>query len=547
MKHAGIHWPENAGGEHPNVETILGMPGILRGCTLICSPSARYWYRQARGASPLVVWRAVPRQGALPVNLGWNPRRVADECLNLWDEQPHGGTEWFLPLNELQFVKELGGLFPGYGETANHLRDLRQELRHRLPGVGLMFPAWVPSDDGDHLEDWVMEAKLWDALCLHTYGSAQTMLDRWLSYRRAFPETPIFVGEWNSNHEGHDEWESLDMWAEVADADPLFMGAAYYIWETNNAGERDLSIWGNPERLSIFQDPPVIPLPLPIPPPILEPLPEPEILMADHPLGIDVSNNNGAIDWSRVAGSGVQFAIAKITEGTYFRDGFFQEFWSGMKANGLYRGAYHFAKPSLSGPIDEANYFLHAFELLGTPLEPGNILALDLEDPDVSRGRDLSGWTLQWLRHVESLVGFKPLVYTSPGYAQEHHLANEPALADYGLWEASWGVPTPPQATPPWDLVAIHQYAVGAPGAIPGVSGEIDLNHFNGPIENLPKYGMPGLPTPVPAPDPNPPTDPKLAYLHDVVAPALRKELETCRASLGALEAAIETLERETT
>lgn len=284
MRHAGIGWPENAGGEHPDPATILGMPGIRQGCTLICAPSARYWYTACRAASPLVVWRAIPRVGKRPAELGWNPQKVAAECLNLWDEQPHGGAgEWFLPLNELQFEKENGGPFPGYAEMAANLGRLRAELRKRLPGVSLMFPAWVPSDDGTHLDDWRHEAEQWDAICVHCYGSAGAMYERYVSYRNAFPQAPLMVGEWNANHEGHDEHAALEMWAGVSNADPAFLGAIYYIWETRNAGERDLSIWGNDDRLALFQNPPV-----PAPAPIPEPEPEP---MPDFPLPVDDQGN----------------------------------------------------------------------------------------------------------------------------------------------------------------------------------------------------------------------------------------------------------------
>lgn len=274
LKFAGIHWPANAGGEHPNVETILSMPGVSQGCTVICADSARYWYRQARAACPLVVWRAIPRQGKLPAQLGWDAKKVTDECLNLWSEQPHGGEEWFLPLNELQFVRENGAPFPGYAEMAENLRRLRLELRKRFNGSGvkLMFPAWVPSDDGDHLAEWYAEASAWDAIAVHCYGAADTMRDRYQSYRTAFPNHPIMVTEWNANHEGHDERAALQMWGLIGATDPLFLGATYYIWETKNPGEGDLSIWGNDERLALFLSPPVLaPSPLPAP----EPEPEP--------------------------------------------------------------------------------------------------------------------------------------------------------------------------------------------------------------------------------------------------------------------------------
>jgi GH25 family lysozyme M1 (1,4-beta-N-acetylmuramidase) len=504
LRHAGIHWPENAGGEHPSAEKIALMPG-MRGAFLVCSPSARWHWETVTHVNhdATKVWRGIPEQGRLPAQLGWNAGKVADACLLHYDEQVHVSGEWFLPLNELQFERENGAPFPGYGVVAGHLGALRQVLRARLPKtVGLMLPAWVPSDDGDHLADWRAEAALWDAVCLHAYGSAGTMYERYLSYRTAFPNVLLFVGEWNANHEGHDERAALQMWADVAARDPYFLGATYYIWETNNAGEHDLSIWGNPDRLALFSDPPLAviaeppPVVVPEPPP-----PEPEPPMPDYPLGIDVSNNNGSIDWGAVAGAGVQFAVAKITEGTYFRDGYFVEFWAGMKWAGLVRGAYHFAKPSESGAEAEADYFVDAFGLLGAALEAGDFVALDLEDP-VADG-DLSGWTLAWLRRVESRLGFAPLCYTSPGYAQIHGLANRPEIGNYGLWLASWGVPTPPQAPAPWDLVAIHQTGVGAAGTIPGVAGDIDLNRFNGPISALPRYGKPAAaPQPEPAPSP---------------------------------------------
>lgn len=262
MKHAGIHWPANAGGEHPNVETILGMPGIARGCTLICADSARYWYRQARGASPFVVWRSIPRQGKLPAELGWDPRKVAAECFNLWDEQPHGGVEWLQALNELQFRKESGETWKGYADMAAKLDSLRpalrDEARRRGQDVRLLFPPWVPGDDLDRLAEWRDAAMRYDAVCVHAYGSAEEMRARYAAYRAAFPGVGLFVGEWNANHTGASEAAALEMWARVADTDPGLMGVTYYIWETHNGGEGDLSIWGDPGRLALFNAPPTV-------------------------------------------------------------------------------------------------------------------------------------------------------------------------------------------------------------------------------------------------------------------------------------------------
>jgi len=230
--------------------------------------------------------------------------------------------------------------------------------------------------------------------------------------------------------------------------------------------------------------------------------------MASFPRGIDVSNNQGAIDWAAVASSGVEFAIAKASEGTYFRDGWFSENWSACKLYGVARGAYHYAVPSNSSAEAEADYFLDAIEKLYGPLEVGDVLAVDLEDPQASG--DLSDWCLAWLQRVEALVGYKPMVYTSPSYATAHCLYNRSELAAYGLWLASWGVPTPPPAPPPWRLVAVHQIGIGPPGSVPGVATSIDLDRFNGSsVEQFKAYGMPAgaaPPEPVP-PEPTPPAE----------------------------------------
>jgi GH25 family lysozyme M1 (1,4-beta-N-acetylmuramidase) len=225
-----------------------------------------------------------------------------------------------------------------------------------------------------------------------------------------------------------------------------------------------------------------------------------------YPLGIDCSNNNGAIDWPAVAAAGVQFAAAKITEGTWFRDGYFRPNWDGMQADGLVRLAYHFGRPDRSqgaaGAIAEANYMVDAFGLLGTAIEAGDCLALDQEHPGIAG--DYSGWTWAWVQQIADRVGFLPLIYCAPEVIQRMQLYREPRLGQCGLWLASWGVPTPPQAPAPWDLVAIHQTGVGAAGAIPGVAGDIDLNRFNGPdIAALKLYGKPAAePQPEPAPSP---------------------------------------------
>src|SRR6185312_14648937 len=72
-------------------------------------------------------------------------------------------------------------------------------------------------------------------------------------------------------------------------------------------------------------------------------------------LGIDVSNNNGSINWTSVHGDGVAYAYAKAVEGTGFTDSFFSGNMSNGKNAGLKMGAYDFCHPESGCPSAEVN------------------------------------------------------------------------------------------------------------------------------------------------------------------------------------------------
>lgn len=206
--------------------------------------------------------------------------------------------------------------------------------------------------------------------------------------------------------------------------------------------------------------------------------------------GIDVSNNNGTINWQQVASSGIDFAIAKVSEGTGFTDRFFPGHWAGMAANGILRGGYHFARPSLNSAQAEADFFIAGIAAAGG-LRETDLVVLDLEDPDTTG--DLSDWTLQWLERVRVAMGYKPILYSGRYYLQEHGCTT-PLIAQYPLWLAAYQA-TMPANVPPWPTYLIWQYSDG--GSIPGISGNVDLDSA-GSLADLKAAGKPSAtPTPV--------------------------------------------------
>lgn len=247
--------------------------------------------------------------------------------------------------------------------------------------------------------------------------------------------------------------------------------------------------------------------------------------------GIDVSNNNGSIHWGQVRNSGRSFAIVKATEGTGFLDAYLEYNLIGLRQVAMGEGCYHFARPNLHAPESEAAWFVSNVIPL---MRPGTVLALDLEEyqDSLSGCPDVPGWALRWLRAVEQRCGFKPWIYTSPSVISQYNLAREPELGAYGLWLASWGLAGMPAPPYPWDLTACWQSGVSAPGDVPGISGQVDLDVFNGSLDQFKLYGMPGAVT-------DPPGEPDTGGNPGVDVDALEAGLAALRASVDALIAMI--------
>lgn len=203
--------------------------------------------------------------------------------------------------------------------------------------------------------------------------------------------------------------------------------------------------------------------------------------------GLDVSSWQGTIDWHAVAASGRAFAFVKATEGTDFTDPFFAGNWQGLRNAGMVRGAYHFARPSQNTPEAEAAHFLAAMDAVGG-FQPGDMVALDLEDTDVPAHADLLPWTREWLAAVEAATGVLPLIYSGWWYLEPHGLYARPEILRYPLWLAAWGAlrPHPPGG---WSEIAIWQYTDQE--SVPGVNGPCDGDQAES-LEALRSLGKPG-------------------------------------------------------
>jgi len=196
--------------------------------------------------------------------------------------------------------------------------------------------------------------------------------------------------------------------------------------------------------------------------------------------GVDVSHWQGSIIWPEVYSAGYRFAFVKASEGVGWVDPNFEANMKGGRNAGLFMGAYHFARPDLgNNPKDEAEYFISvASEYLCEGfLRP----ALDLETGSALGKDALSNWVRIWMETVKNETGIEPIIYVNSYYANNYLDAS---LAKYDLWIADWTYdPSASPNTGIWETWSFWQYS--DKGSVPGITGNVDLNLFNGNMQRL--------------------------------------------------------------
>lgn len=175
--------------------------------------------------------------------------------------------------------------------------------------------------------------------------------------------------------------------------------------------------------------------------------------------GIDISNHQSTINLASVK---PEFVIAKISEGTTFRDGSFDRFYNDCRNLEIPIGAYVYShSTSAERGRAEAEYALSL--LHGRPLDLP--IYLDIEG-DILSSNGLTASALAFAETVRS-KGYKAGVYASL-YTFRSVLELDTLRAKgISIWCAQWGVSAPSIECDIW------QRAVGR---VSGYSEEVDLD-----------------------------------------------------------------------
>lgn len=187
--------------------------------------------------------------------------------------------------------------------------------------------------------------------------------------------------------------------------------------------------------------------------------------------GIDISNNNGAINFTGVKNSGVECVYIKATEGTTFQDSYKSAFYGGAKSIGAKVGFYHFLVGT-SAPETQAENFYKEIISYQNDLVP--MLDVEVNFPG------LNDYIARFIGRFNQLTSMEIGLYTYTSFLNEY--IDVERFKTLKLWEANYN-------NSPWNLHSNgftnrigHQYT--EKGTIGGVNGNCDVNEFNEGVLN---------------------------------------------------------------
>jgi len=204
--------------------------------------------------------------------------------------------------------------------------------------------------------------------------------------------------------------------------------------------------------------------------------------------GIDVYEENGSVDWAKVAAAGKRFAICKVSEGDRPDRRFTRGRIDEVRRHGLIAGGYAFLRPrpGRTGAQEVHDFFWPAATAAGLwQADHQRVLdvrpALDVERSDFDTGTEAGRQaTIAYVSSavdaiVELTHGRHPVIYAGAFWRERIHPGS---TFDCKLWYPEYGVGTPRLIPPPWGAPALWQFT--ETGRVAGVHGDVDLDRYLG-------------------------------------------------------------------
>lgn len=210
----------------------------------------------------------------------------------------------------------------------------------------------------------------------------------------------------------------------------------------------------------------------------------------DYVLGIDISKWQGKIDWVKVKKAGYEFAFIRTNDGNLVDPTFEVNIKNAIDA-GIIVGSYFYFRfrekdSDIIKQVDlSCNMLMNAVGENGK-LPPGILPpVLDVEEnnklslPEQRKTDQL----LIALTQMKNLTNLYPILYTMPGYWNSNFTKTNFEYKSYPLWLAHVTDKEAPMKINGWEDWLIWQYS--HTGKVPGIKGAVDLNRWNGNLDDL--------------------------------------------------------------
>ncbi|HEY6143493.1 MAG TPA: glycoside hydrolase family 25 protein [Flavobacterium sp.] len=193
-------------------------------------------------------------------------------------------------------------------------------------------------------------------------------------------------------------------------------------------------------------------------------------------IGLDISEYQGNIDWDLVKtieeNHPLDFVFIRATAGNDRVDSQFEKNWLGAHKRKMIRGAYHYYRPN-ENSLEQAQLFIKTVKYQKGDLPP----VLDIEK--LPKGQSLDSLKIglrRWLRAIEGHYKVKPIIYTGEKYYDDFLKED---FSDYLFWIANYNFYRE-KIEEDWLFWQFTEKA-----SIEGIKGNVDVNIFNGDLEQL--------------------------------------------------------------
>ncbi len=188
--------------------------------------------------------------------------------------------------------------------------------------------------------------------------------------------------------------------------------------------------------------------------------------------GIDVSNWQGYINYTDVRNSGIEIVYIKASQGTGYKDPYFDINYENAKANGLKVGFYHFLTATT---VERARAEAQFFASVISGKTPDCKLVMDFEVFDGLSVPEINEISEAFLNRVGELTGKELAIYSDLSNAR--NTFSRELAEKYPLWLAYYGDYNEiSNISTRWNNWIGLQYADN--GEIPGIRGYTDRDIY---------------------------------------------------------------------